>query len=99
MIKYIKIKVNSYINKLIDSKIENYIGKEHKESKSFSSIFDRVFYGVWSDSFPEEKDGSTGLFKRIEKLEEKVYALEKLLKVKYVNEEKKFSGYKKTNKK
>lgn len=100
MIKYIKNKVNNYINKLVDNKIESHVGKRHQKSENYYTLMDKAIYNIWNSSFSaNEKEGSTGLFKRIEKLEEKVDALEKLLKIKYVHEEKKFSGYKKTNKK
>jgi len=67
-------------NKIIEI-IEEFVGKKKI-----------TYYDFWSGSLKDKSIG-TGIFKNIDKLEDKVEALEEFLNIEYKVEEKKFSGY------
>ena len=99
MFKTIKRNLIAWIIEIVKKEIESTIGKPNQNDTDFS-FYEMIREQMYAFSYyapgkrPDEK-AATGLFAKLDKQKTRIDALEKFLGVEYVNEEKKFTGYKK----
>jgi len=94
MFKKLKYKFDRYINKIVSEIIEENVGKKVNK--------DRNIYDLWSESvnrifmyqWGEQEETSTGIYARLEKLEEHLSSLEKHLGVEFYKDKKEVTGFK-----
>jgi len=95
MFKKLKYKFDKYIVKIVSEIIEERVGKKVVRNRNFydlwSESINRIFLDQYSDS---EEEKSTGIYARMERLEEHLSSLEKHLGVEFYKDKKEVSGFK-----
>jgi hypothetical protein len=91
--------IKNWVEKIVVEKISEVVGKKPKYSNSYFGLINRMLLQTitGSTSCDDEKEG-TGIFRDIDRLEDKVAALEKHLGIAYKEETKEFKGYKSVKK-